>query len=576
MYVATHVMFIQDSLSCTQVSSRLIDAMRLVTISRRIEVIASPNNLLERLPRAKYASFVTARPDRPSTCLSGTRTAVLNDIREWMMDRDPSARRVFLLHGVVGTGKTAIAATIAQLAQEHGMLAADFFFSQTAHADLKNPALIFPSLAYQFALFDPAYGQRLTETLKKDPVAPYMPPKEQLNQLLIRPLSNLEYSPLRGVIVLDAFNECETSGAREVLDVLIAGLPELPSFIKILLTSRPDHYLLSLLRPSADVKAIALQDIETSIVKRDIRLFLGNRLRNIPRQLRINLREDWVTDQEVDRLAEKADDLFSLAATMIRFVSDITTSNPRVQLNSLLALKPDQEVPYNPLKGLDATYNQVLRLAIPSHAAAEHIEHFQCVVGSTILLRDSLPASALERMTSLSPGSVDGVLLPLDGVIALDPPEFCPRVYHPSFISFITDPSRCKDDRLRIDTGEHEARMARACLALMNSSLHKDMLGVASLSWRNADIRDLGGKIQDALPSELRYSCRSWASHLARAKAGDVTLLNLLEKFCDRMLLPWLEIMSLLGETGNALQSLAMSKTWTVRLLRYSFVRCTG
>ena len=59
-------------------------------------------------------------------CLEGTRVALLDDIGKWTKDwtRPP----IFWLDGLAGTGKSAIARTVAERCDAVGDLGASFFF----------------------------------------------------------------------------------------------------------------------------------------------------------------------------------------------------------------------------------------------------------------------------------------------------------------------------------------------------------------------------------------------------------------------------------------------------------------
>jgi hypothetical protein len=79
--------------------------------------------MLDRL-RAVTAAFVKSDTG-PQGCLPGTRKKILDDIMDWFADDGPS---VYWLRGLAGTGKTTIARSVADLAEQQGLLGASFFF----------------------------------------------------------------------------------------------------------------------------------------------------------------------------------------------------------------------------------------------------------------------------------------------------------------------------------------------------------------------------------------------------------------------------------------------------------------
>lgn len=66
---------------------------------------------LDALPRAEGASFNSGELEHERRCLRGTRTKILEFIDQWTAD--PQGKRIFWLRGMAGTGKSAIARTLA-------------------------------------------------------------------------------------------------------------------------------------------------------------------------------------------------------------------------------------------------------------------------------------------------------------------------------------------------------------------------------------------------------------------------------------------------------------------------------
>lgn len=424
-----------------------------------------------------------------------------------MINLDLKLPKCFWLKGLAGIGKSTIAYSIVKLARSRGLLAVDFFFSRLGDKELRDPTLVFPTLAYQLALLDPEFFRVITAALDTHPDAGYSSLKNQLDQLIIEPLSKVKPDPTRIVVlVLDAFDECETKGAKEILQLLVAALPLLPFFLKIFITSRPEEHIRSVLVPSNNLRITALHDIEDSVVKEDIEVYLRARLRSLPKELgRDDLGEDWITEAEIKLLADAAGTFFIHAATVLRFL--MGKLGPRKQLGFLLKFiqSPRQTLSINPLVSLDKLYLQVLLGILDETTGAEVAELFQTVVGSIVLLRNPLPVRALERLTGLDRNDATELLNNLHSVILPPgPPDDCPRIYHPSFPDFLLDHGRCTDAKLWIDDKVHEPRLALRCLEIMNELLHKNMLGDFDSCLMNSEIPSLTDRVAAALPSTLR------------------------------------------------------------------------
>lgn len=563
------VYFVAGAHQLEKVETNFIYAVRLCSVYRGRHKPAF-DDLLEKLPRATFARFDSGRQDGPSSCFKGTRVAVIKEIIQWIIN--PDVERFFWLNGLAGIGKTTIAHTIAKLARSLGILGASFLFSRRGEASLRNPALVFPTIAYQLARFDPEFGQRISAALKADPEAPTAPLKQQRDRLIIEPLSGLPRDWSRVVIIVfDAFDECEAIGAKTILQLLIDAIPFLPFFLKIFITSRPEIHIRSVLSPRnnqvRDLRVAILHNIDADVVKSDIRLYLRARLRNLPAEKGSDLSEDWVTESEIDLLVDAADRLFIYAETALRFLSNAI--NLRGQLEILLKIITTSHAPSDGKSvflSLDELYTEILRGLITPENRSEALKLLQEVLGSFILLRDPLPADALERLAGLRKSDAVTTLNSLHSVILpaslFDP---CPRIYHPSFPDFLRDPTRCIDTELFIDARQHERHMAIQCLRLINEKLHHGMLGNVDPTLLNSEVDDLETKLRDAFSLEIRYACRHWASHLAASGPENRELLACLVAFASRAMLPWIESMSWLGEMKVAVGCLESAKLYAVR-----------
>ena len=90
------------------------------------------------------------------------------------------------------------------------------------------------------------------------------------------------------------------------------------------------------------------------------------------------------------------------------------------------------------------------------------------------------------------------------------------------------------------------------------------MAGIGDPSLLNSEVEDFDRKVKDAIPSELRYACRYWASHLSRVKHGDEAVVRALNVFLVKSLLWWFEAMSLVGSIRIASGLIQDAHRWLV------------
>ena len=84
----------------------------------------------------------------------------------------------------------------------------------------------------------------------------------------------------------------------------------------------------------------------------------------------------------------------------------------------------------------------------------------------------------------------------------------------------------------------------------------------------NSDIGDLKERTEKYINSTLRYACVSWHTHLVglidvdTVPAHAPTIITTLHRFLETKFLFWLEVLSVLGATRNAVEALQVTMDW--------------
>ena len=117
----------------------------------------------------RYSTNARFKSDK--VCLPNTQTAILDKIFQWVAsdtlsarDGDGERKSIFLLHGWAGTGKSAIANTVAQRLFAIKRLGASFCFSRDDRIN-RNAANMFSTIARGMADLDPCFKVKLAEAL---------------------------------------------------------------------------------------------------------------------------------------------------------------------------------------------------------------------------------------------------------------------------------------------------------------------------------------------------------------------------------------------------------------------------
>ena len=461
------------------------------------------------------------------------------------------------MNGLAGTGKSTIAKTIAERLFADGQLGASFFCSRDFE-DRRNLQLIFPTLAIQLSRKYAEFRSILTPLIQSDPDIAYESLYDQMEKLIVQPLNE---SGISTVIVVDALDECEDEEpASAILSVLGRLVSEVPN-VKFFLTGRPESrisegFRLPLLAEITDV--FVLHEVEPNQVDGDIRLFFKTSfLELVGRRRGLG---DWPTKEQLDRLCERAAGLFVYAAATFKFI-DNNKWDPRKRLDTLLW---SQKIGDHEGETLDLLYTSILREAF-SHDKPEDDAKTLSVLAAVVLAANPLSPSSIATLLGFDTDDIRLLLSSVNSLLILQDDANHPvRSFHKSFPDFITDPTRCTNPRFRISPPDHHAQLLIGCLGLMNRALEKNICklpdGVA-----NSDVSDLKERTEKYIGPALRYACLSWHTHLVdmdTTSAHAPTITPTLHQFLETKFLFWLEVLSVLGTTRNAVEALQVTTDW--------------
>jgi hypothetical protein len=443
---------------------------------------------------------------------------VLNEIECWTQDFDKSP--VFWLNGLAGTGKSAIARTIAERAFANGNLGASFFCSRgvKGRSDLRR---IFPTLAFQLALQYPEFGSSLILLLQSNPNIVHESLHDQMQQLLVKPLLSANIST---VIVIDALDECrdEDQGSA-ILRVLGQTIPKLPR-AKFFITSRPEPHIMagfrdSLLAKSTDV--FILHNIEPDTVVDDVRHFLKHKLSELAHQHRIN---GWPAGEDLDALCRRAAGSFVYAVVAVRFL-DHWIKDPQERLREILK-SPESTAHEGKAKlegytSLDSLYTSIFQAVFIDNDDDDD-GTVRSILSVMVLATTPLSPSAIVTLTGSSRNEVQRILELIQSLLVPSVHHNYPvPPFHTSFPVFITDPTRCVNPRFYISPDYH-TKLALCCLKLI-SKLPEGVYPAPG----DARIEDSG--VRDA----LEYARKSWHTHLLATKDRVVDTVDVLHSFLE-------------------------------------------
>ncbi|TFK69878.1 hypothetical protein BDN72DRAFT_943696, partial [Pluteus cervinus] len=171
-------------------------------------------------------------------CLDNTRVSFLADIKDWASDKE---QPIVWLYGSAGTGKSTIAATVAQQLETAGRLAA-FYTCRRDQKSLSNPLQLWRNICFRLAKVHKPFGAHVAQAVESDPH--FGSGADTIftlfQKLLKQPLdlvnTELPVAPL--IIVIDALDECGSEADRVGILNCLLELKNTCHWIKVFLTSR--------------------------------------------------------------------------------------------------------------------------------------------------------------------------------------------------------------------------------------------------------------------------------------------------------------------------------------------------
>jgi hypothetical protein len=510
--------------------------------------------LLENLNPVTSARFDS--DGAPNGCLSETRVKLLSNVMTWFQE---DKRSVYWLRGLAGTGKSSVARSVADLADAQGLLAGTFFFSRT---DIKRQraSAVIPTLAYQLAKWRPELCQRICDALRSKTDIASCNVQKQVQHIFTDNLKAVPVPMPRGLIVLDALDECEMVDGCEggaLLPLLIACLGGLAFTLKIFITSRDERSISTMfakLQTCHPAKTLTLHvDIEDALIDADIAHYLTHEFKDISKKSESGV---WWTPQQIKELVSRTQRLFVYAATVVRYISGgIMSDSPADLLGNVLSdTQTSNEAQH---RFLDGMYLQVLRKAASNPDADQALlrQRLQVLAGTLILLQQPMERRAIARLVKLPVPLMSA----LNSLLLESTTDQTVRVFHPSFEDFIVNPARCRDSAFRVSPADHHRRLATRCLFVMNQLLQQDICKIRRPWLPNTQATE---RLDVCIPAELRYACSFWDVHLPKSGVPDTELMNVLKVFCRQHLLHWIESLSLLNELGRVHEYLPGALAW--------------
>ncbi|OPX57336.1 MAG: WD domain, G-beta repeat [Methanobacterium sp. PtaB.Bin024] len=213
----------------------------------------------------------------------------INELNQWLDEENDS--RVFWLEGGPGIGKTAISS---YLCHNHGKLIAHHLCIYK-HEDKANPQRAILSIAYYIAQHIPEYQKKIQNLELENEVLKNT--QTIFDNIIIQPLSDIKNPEKTFFVLIDALDEASKDERNEIAEFIRDQWSRTPSWLKLMITSRPEPDLKTTL---SDLKPHILNAKSEENLK-DLREFLDYELKK---------RDIDVDENDTEILLSKSEGLF--------------------------------------------------------------------------------------------------------------------------------------------------------------------------------------------------------------------------------------------------------------------------
>jgi len=471
-------------------------------------------------------------------CLEGTRTQVLQSITNWVSNT-PVDQRILWLHGLAGSGKSTISTTIASSYNDQGCLGAFVFFNRDDEKR-SRPASVIRTIAYKLGLFNDQIGASIADAIEATPDIFVMPLVRQFAKFVVGPISGLTTTITKPiVIILDAIDECgNVNDRKKLLDVLADETIEIPSVIRIIITSRKEDDISKAFMDKRHIHVREL-DLTTDDNKEDITIFLRHRIHHIQKQNpHLLFVPDWSVEDIIHTLALRSAGLFMWAWTACRFID---TYAPQNSLNTLL----QGDVNANAQSALDGLYATAFK---SYENDFDFKSDFLSIMGTIIVARNPLSVQAIDALLR---HKRSGDMISKLGCVLMTDKNLI-RIIHPSFADYLYNHDRCKSDAFYIDRQLHNRHLAIHCINHLDGFLRRNV----------CDLTLSMGPVNATLPESICYASTSWIAHVIDMTIIPESFADTLQQFLFEHLLHWMEAMSILNRSREVITSLSRLLLW--------------
>jgi hypothetical protein len=257
----------------------------------------------------------------------------------------------------------------------------------------------------------------------------------------------------------------------------------------------------------------------------------------------VHLGSDWPGNDKIGALTTRAAGLFVWASTACLYIE---SHHPDHRLNELIT-QTSMDISSEPFANLDSLYKTGIQ------SAGRWTDSFfrsDCrdILGAILCAKTPLSCSVIDSLLPLSQPCLQSISR-LQCVLRWDETEGI-RILHPSFHDYLS--KRCSVEPWDINLELHNQKLALHCIELLNNTLRQNMCQLT-----------LPHLIQnEPLPDAVSYACKFWVDHVCVLPHAADDIVDRIDRFLDQHLLHWMEVLAVLKNHSNTIQSLEKLLEW--------------
>ncbi|KAJ3117479.1 hypothetical protein HK098_006245 [Nowakowskiella sp. JEL0407] len=467
--------------------------------------------------------------------VANTRLWLLKFLMEFLNPVTGTAtERVLWLQGNAGVGKSVMSAFAANELEKRNLLAGMFFakHDDTGRNSARN---LIRTLCYQLCEWNADFGRIIIEKLKNEVISQEAL-REQANiekmfsHLILEPLKEIEKTNSNPIVlVVDALDETGQMGFRsEILQVFSVHCKKLPSFVKLLVTSRPEDDIVKTF-DKMETKPLEA----TSEENRNDALIYSKHF------LQKHGYEEKEMEEFANLLMEKSGGLFVWLAMACRILESVAAVGQRITAAGIEKLGDG---------GTDGAMDTIYFSTFDRIFGKTPPDAMRDVLSFITLAFKPLKAEDFAAILDFPLEDVNEIINRLRPILFVNE-EGIVRFFHKSVADYLTDPKRCSDIRFAVSVEHFHSKLTGKCLNVLQNGLLYNIAQLP-LHTRHKDIPSFDQLVSENVPPHLSYAALYFWRHHWESKEKRANF-PVIKAFTETKLLNWIELLSLLKSTNQ-------------------------